>query len=145
MLLVASLPGISLYICFPENCASTSCRKLCNRYKPSEVTPVTAFILSELCLEAGLPPGVLNIVHGNGKTAGVAIITHPNIKAISFTGGTKTGAHIAKAAAPLFKKTVIELGGKNPNIIFADCDYEKMLETTVKSFSLTKVKYVMWE
>lgn len=101
--------------------------------KPSEVTPVTAFILSEICLKAGLPPGVLNIVHGNGKTAGEAIITHPNIKAISFTGGTKTGAHIAKTAGPLFKKLSLELGGKNPNIIFADCDYEKMLDTTVKS------------
>jgi len=101
--------------------------------KPSEITPMTAFLLGEICNEAGLPKGVLNIVHGLGTTAGQAIVEHPNIKAISFTGGTKTGAHIAKIAAPMFKKLSLELGGKNPNIIFADCDYEKMLETTVRS------------
>ena len=101
--------------------------------KPSEVTPYTAFLLVEICTKAGLPKGVLNIVHGLGTTAGQAIVEHPNIKAISFTGGTKTGAHIAKTAAPLFKKLSLELGGKNPNIIFADCDYKKMLSTTVKS------------
>lgn len=101
--------------------------------KPSEVTPYTAFLLAEICTKAGLPKGVLNIVHGMGSTTGQAIVEHPNIKAISFTGGTKTGAHIAKTAAPLFKKLSLELGGKNPNIIFADCDYKKMLSTTVKS------------
>ena len=101
--------------------------------KPSEVTPMTAFLLSEICNEAGLPKGVLNIVHGLGGTTGQAIIAHPDIKAISFTGGTSTGAHIAKTAAPMFKKLSLELGGKNPNIIFADCDYEDMLNTTVKS------------
>ena len=101
--------------------------------KPSEVTPYTAFLLAEICTKAGLPKGVLNIVHGMGTTTGQAIVEHPNIKAISFTGGTKTGAHIAKTAAPLFKKLSLELGGKNPNIIFADCDYKKMLSTTVKS------------
>ena len=101
--------------------------------KPSEVTPYTAFLLAEICTKAGLPKGVLNIVHGLGATTGQAIVEHPNIKAISFTGGTKTGAHIAKTAAPLFKKLSLELGGKNPNIIFADCDYKKMLSTTVKS------------
>ena len=101
--------------------------------KPSEVTPMTAFLLGEICTEAGLPKGVLNIVHGLGTTAGQAIVEHPNIKAISFTGGTKTGAHIAKVAAPMFKKLSLELGGKNPNIIFADCDYDKMLETTARS------------
>ena len=101
--------------------------------KPSEITPMTAFLLGEICLEAGLPKGVLNIVHGLGTTAGQAIIEHPDIKAISFTGGTATGAHIAKVAAPMFKKLSLELGGKNPNIIFADCDYQDMLETTVRS------------
>ena len=101
--------------------------------KPSEVTPYTASLLAEICTKAGLPKGVLNIVHGLGTTTGQAIVEHPNIKAISFTGGTKTGAHIAKTAAPLFKKLSLELGGKNPNIIFADCDYKKMLSTTVKS------------
>jgi aminomuconate-semialdehyde/2-hydroxymuconate-6-semialdehyde dehydrogenase len=101
--------------------------------KPSEVTPMTAFLLSEICIEAGLPPGVLNIVHGLGPTTGQAIVEHPKIKAISFTGGTTTGEHIARTAAPLFKKLSLELGGKNPNLIFADCDYDKMLDTTVRS------------
>ncbi len=101
--------------------------------KPSEVTPVTAFLLGELCSKAGLPDGVLNIIHGTGPAAGQAIVEHPNIKAISFTGGTKTGESIARTAAPMFKKLSLELGGKNPNIIFADCNYEKMLSVTIKS------------
>jgi len=101
--------------------------------KPSEVTPMTAFLLGDIFKEAGLPKGVLNIVHGLGTTTGQAIVEHPDIKAISFTGGTATGAHIAKVAAPMFKKLSLELGGKNPNIIFADCDYDDMLETTVRS------------
>ena len=101
--------------------------------KPSEVTPMTAYLLGEICNEAGLPKGVLNIVHGLGTTTGQAIIEHPDIKAISFTGGTATGAHIARVAAPMFKKLSLELGGKNPNIIFADCDYDDMLTTTVRS------------
>ncbi|OAB76235.1 aldehyde dehydrogenase [Cochleicola gelatinilyticus] len=101
--------------------------------KPSEVTPMTAYLLGEICTEAGLPKGVLNIVHGTGPSAGQAIVEHPNIKAISFTGGTKTGEHIARTAAPMFKKLSLELGGKNPNIIFADCNYQKMLEITVRS------------
>jgi aminomuconate-semialdehyde/2-hydroxymuconate-6-semialdehyde dehydrogenase len=101
--------------------------------KPSEVTPMTAFLLGEICTEAGLPNGVLNIVHGLGNSTGQAIVVHPKIKAISFTGGTKTGAYIARIAAPMFKKISLELGGKNPNIIFADCNYEEMLATTVRS------------
>ncbi len=101
--------------------------------KPSEVTPMTAYLLSKICIEAGLPPGVLNIVHGLGHTTGQAIVEHPKIKAISFTGGTATGEHIARTAAPMFKKLSLELGGKNPNLIFADCDYEKMLDTTLRS------------
>ena len=101
--------------------------------KPSEITPMTAYLLGNLLKEAGLPKGVLNIVHGLGATTGQAIVEHPDIKAISFTGGTETGAHIAKVAAPMFKKLSLELGGKNPNIIFADCDYDAMLETTVRS------------
>jgi len=101
--------------------------------KPSEVTPMTAYLLGEICNEAGLPKGVLNIVHGLGHTTGQAIVEHPHIKAISFTGGTTTGAHIARVAAPMFKKLSLELGGKNPNLIFADCDYDKMLAVTMKS------------
>ncbi len=101
--------------------------------KPSEITPMTAFLLSELCVEAGLPAGVLNIVHGLGHKVGAAIVAHPNVPAISFTGGTATGAAIAAEAAPKFKKLSLELGGKNPNIIFADCDFESMIETSIKS------------
>jgi aminomuconate-semialdehyde/2-hydroxymuconate-6-semialdehyde dehydrogenase len=101
--------------------------------KPSEITPMTAYLLSEVCMEAKLPDGVLNIIHGYGNKAGSAIVSHPKIKAVTFTGGTKTGAEIAKIAAPMFKKLSLELGGKNPNIIFADCNYDSMLETTIRS------------
>ncbi len=101
--------------------------------KPSEITPMTAYLLSELCIEAELPPGVLNIVHGTGPKVGAAIVAHKEVKAISFTGGTSTGEGIARTAAPMFKKLSLELGGKNPNIIFADCNYEEMLATTVRS------------
>jgi aminomuconate-semialdehyde/2-hydroxymuconate-6-semialdehyde dehydrogenase len=101
--------------------------------KPSEVTPYTAYLLSEVAQEIGLPPGVLNIIHGNGASAGDAIVKHPEIKAISFTGGTQTGAYISRTAGPMFKKLSLELGGKNPNLIFADCDFDEMLRTTVRS------------
>lgn len=101
--------------------------------KPSEITPMTAFLLSELCIEAGLPKGVLNIVHGLGPKVGQAIVEHIDIPLISFTGGTATGKRIAATAAPMFKKLSLELGGKNPNIIFADCDFEQALRTSVHS------------
>ena len=101
--------------------------------KPSEITPVTAFLLSRICMEAGLPAGVLNIVHGRGDTTGEAIVKHPQVKAISFTGSTRAGERIASIAAPMFKKLSLELGGKNPNIIFADCDWEKMMKTSIQS------------
>ncbi len=101
--------------------------------KPSEVTPYTAYLLGEICNAAGMPPGVFNIVHGLGPRAGEAIVRHPQIKAVSFTGSTRAGAEIARIAAPMFKKLSLELGGKNPNLIFADCDYDLMLETTIRS------------
>lgn len=101
--------------------------------KPSEFTPVTAAMLGEICTAAGLPNGVLNIVHGLGSSVGQAIVEHPSIKAISFTGGTATGKHIASVAGPMFKKVSLELGGKNPNIIFADADLDKAIKTTVNS------------
>jgi len=101
--------------------------------KPSEITPQTAYLLSEICIDAGLPPGVLNIVHGYGPKVGRAIVGHEQVKAVSFTGGTKTGRDIAKLAAPMFKKLSLELGGKNPNLIFADCNFSEMLQTTVRS------------
>jgi aminomuconate-semialdehyde/2-hydroxymuconate-6-semialdehyde dehydrogenase len=101
--------------------------------KPSEVTPYTAYLLGEVAKEAGLPDGVLNILHGMGHKVGDAIVKHPKIKAISFTGGTKTGEYIARIAAPMFKKLSLELGGKNANVIFADCDFDDMLSTTMRS------------
>ncbi|MBK7010486.1 MAG: aldehyde dehydrogenase [Saprospiraceae bacterium] len=101
--------------------------------KPSEVTPLTAFLLSEVCIEAGFPPGVLNIVHGLGPDVGDAISRHPEIKAISFTGSTRVGREIASIAAPQFKKLSLEMGGKNPIIIFDDCNYDKMLHTVLRS------------
>ena len=99
--------------------------------KPSEVTPMTAYLLTELCQEAGMPAGVLNILHGTGPSVGQAIVEHPRIKAISFTGGTKTGEHLARTAAPMFKKLSLELGGKNPNLVFADCDFDMAVKTSV--------------
>ena len=101
--------------------------------KPSEVTPMTAYLFSKICIEAGLPKGVLNIVHGQGQNTGAVLSAHKKVKAISFTGSTKVGAEIAMKAAPSFKKYSLEMGGKNPNIIFADCDYDKMLKTTIRS------------
>ena len=101
--------------------------------KPSEITPYTAYLLGKVAQEAGMPNGVLSILHGLGSSVGDAIVKHPKIKAISFTGGTKTGEYIAKTAAPMFKKLSLELGGKNPNIIFADCDFDEMLKTTLRS------------
>ncbi len=101
--------------------------------KPSEVTPMTAYLLSKICIEAGLPPGVLNIVHGYGAKVGSAITSHPDIKAISFTGSTRTGKEIARVAAPMFKKLSLEMGGKNPFIVFADADYDRALIMAVKA------------
>jgi len=101
--------------------------------KPSELTPMTAFLFSHLCIEAGLPPGVLNIVQGVGGKAGQAIVEHPHVTVISFTGGTVTGKKIAATAAPMFKKLSLELGGKNPNIIFADCDFDQTIKGSIRS------------
>jgi aminomuconate-semialdehyde/2-hydroxymuconate-6-semialdehyde dehydrogenase len=101
--------------------------------KPSELTPMTAYLLAELCQKAGLPSGVLNIVHGLGAKVGVAITEHPDIHAISFTGGTKTGADIARTAAPMFKKLSLELGGKNPNIVFDDCTISDAALTSARA------------
>lgn len=101
--------------------------------KPSELTPYTAFKFSELANEAGLPPGVLNVLHGLGPKVGQAMVDHQQVKAISFTGGTSTGRIISESCARSFKKVSLELGGKNPNIIFADCDFEEAISTTVKS------------
>ena len=101
--------------------------------KPSEVTPYTAYILSKICIESGLPKGVLNIVHGLGSKTGDPLTTHPDVPIVSFTGGTITGKHIATVTAPMFKKLSLELGGKNPNIIFADCNFDKAVSIAAKA------------
>ncbi|MFL6590165.1 MAG: aldehyde dehydrogenase [Chthoniobacterales bacterium] len=101
--------------------------------KPSELTPMTAFLLGEICTEAGLPNGVLNVVQGTGPNVGAPITAHPKVGTISFTGGTVTGRKVAEAAAPVFKKVSLELGGKNPNIIFADADLDAAIAGSVRS------------
>jgi aminomuconate-semialdehyde/2-hydroxymuconate-6-semialdehyde dehydrogenase len=101
--------------------------------KPSELTPMTAYLLCDLAKEAGLPNGVLNVIHGTGPNVGAAITAHPKINTISFTGGTVTGKKVAEACAPLFKKVSLELGGKNPNIIFADADLDAAIAGSVRS------------
>jgi aminomuconate-semialdehyde/2-hydroxymuconate-6-semialdehyde dehydrogenase len=101
--------------------------------KPSELTPLTADKLAQLAVEAGIPPGVINIIHGYGAKAGAAITGHPQVPVISFTGGTETGAKVAMSAAPHFKKVSLELGGKNPNVVFADADMEQAIATSIQS------------
>ncbi|MGE0431695.1 MAG: aldehyde dehydrogenase [Planctomycetota bacterium] len=101
--------------------------------KPSEVTPLSAWMMSELINEAGFPPGVFNIVHGHGARAGAAITAHPGVPTITFTGGTATGAEIQRVAGPMFKKISLELGGKNPTVIFADCDLDRTLRETKRA------------
>jgi aminomuconate-semialdehyde/2-hydroxymuconate-6-semialdehyde dehydrogenase len=101
--------------------------------KPSELTPLTADRLAALVAEAGIPPGVVNIVHGTGAGAGRALTSHPKVPLISFTGGTKTGADVMAHAGPLFKKVSLELGGKNPNVVFADADLEQAVATSIQS------------
>jgi len=101
--------------------------------KPSEVTPMTATMLGELASEIGFPKGVLNIVHGLGPNVGEPLVTHPEIKAISFTGSTAIGRRIAGLAAPLLKKVSLELGGKNPTLVFADSDWRANIDTLVRS------------
>ncbi len=101
--------------------------------KPSEVTPLTAAMLGELTGELGWPPGVLNIVHGRGAVTGAALVAHPQIKAISFTGSTRVGAAIAADAAPRFRKLSLELGGKNATIVFADADFDAAVDGAVRA------------
>lgn len=101
--------------------------------KPSELTPVTAHMLASLLNEAGLPPGVVNIIHGTGAKAGAPLVAHPRVPAISFTGGTATGAAISRVAAPMFKKLSLELGGKNPTIIFDDVNLDEITPQIVRA------------
>lgn len=101
--------------------------------KPSEITPMTAFLFSKLCIEANFPAGVLNVLHGYGPQVGAGLVDHKDISAVSFTGGTQTGAAIARIAAPQFKKLSLELGGKNATLIFADCDFEHTVNEAVRA------------
>jgi aminomuconate-semialdehyde/2-hydroxymuconate-6-semialdehyde dehydrogenase len=101
--------------------------------KPSEVTPATAAMLGELAADIGFPKGVLNIVHGLGPDVGEPLVAHPRVKAISFTGSTAVGRRIAGVAGPLLKKVSLELGGKNPTLVFADSDWRVALDTIVRS------------
>lgn len=101
--------------------------------KPSEITPMTAHWLGQICIDAGLPPGVLNIVQGSGSRAGAALVAHPRVPTISFTGGTATGRAIATSVAPMFKKLSLEMGGKNPTLVFADADIELALDTSLQA------------
>lgn len=106
--------------------------------KPSEFTSHTAAKLCEYIQEIGFPKGVINMVFGRGPTAGDALVRHPEVPIISFTGGTATGQKIIEASAPHFKKVSLELGGKNPNVIFADCDFEQTVKTTLRSSFLNQ-------
>ncbi len=101
--------------------------------KPSELTPLTASVLAEIATEAGVPDGVFNLVHGLGPEAGQALVEHPEVRGISFTGGTATGASVATTAAPHFKKVSLGLGGKNANLVFADCDFERAVGGSVRA------------
>lgn len=101
--------------------------------KPSEITPMTAYLFSKLCIEAGLPAGVLNILHGTGQSIGAPLTTHPKIKAVSFTGGSNTGTTIKQATATQHKKLSLELGGKNPTLVFADCDFDRTVKEVARS------------
>src|SRR5437588_284112 len=100
--------------------------------KPSELTPQTAWMLTAMAKEVGFPPGVLNVVHGLGHKVGAALVAHPKVTTISFTGGTVTGAEVARTAAPMFKKVALELGGKNPNLVFADADLDEAVPMSLR-------------
>ena len=106
--------------------------------KPSEITPYTAYLFSKICIKSGIPPGVINIVHGLGASVGEEIVKNKDVPIITFTGGTKTGRRIASIAAKNFKKLSLELGGKNPNIVFSDTDIKKAVEWAIKSSFLNQ-------
>ncbi|QOJ14596.1 MAG: aldehyde dehydrogenase [Planctomycetia bacterium] len=101
--------------------------------KPSEIAPMTAHLLADVCRQTGLPPGVLNVVHGLGPKVGGPIASDPRLGTISFTGGTVTGRSIALAAAPHFKKLALEMGGKNATVVFADADFEQAVSESVRA------------
>ena len=106
--------------------------------KPSEITPMTAYLFSQIINEVGLPPGVVNIVHGLGDPVGKSLVSHPGVPLISFTGGTETGREVQTLAAPLCKKVGLELGGKNASLIFKDANLKKAIPGTVRSSFLNQ-------
>jgi aminomuconate-semialdehyde/2-hydroxymuconate-6-semialdehyde dehydrogenase len=124
--------NLPLYLLSWKIAPALACGNTCVA-KPSELTPLTAQRLAELSLDAGIPPGVINIVHGYGAKAGAALCEHPDVPLISFTGGTVTGARVAAMAAPKFKKLSLELGGKNPNLVFAEADLDDAVATSIRS------------
>ncbi|MDX2272254.1 MAG: aldehyde dehydrogenase family protein [Cyanobacteriota bacterium] len=101
--------------------------------KPASLTPLTALRLGELALQAGIPPGVLNVVPGSGGTAGEALVRHPLVRKISFTGSTQMGSHVMGVAAADIKRVTLELGGKSANLIFADANLEKAVPAAMNS------------
>jgi aldehyde dehydrogenase (NAD+) len=100
--------------------------------KPSELTPMSALLYAEILEEAGLPKGVFNLVNGDGPTVGAAISSHPDVAMVSFTGSTRAGVEISKAAASTVKRVTLELGGKSPNILLDDCDFEEAVKRGVR-------------
>lgn len=106
--------------------------------KPSEMTPTTATMLAALMSEVGLPDGVFNVVHGLGPEAGAPLVRHPDVSAVSFTGGTATGRIVARDAAPMFKKLSLELGGKNASIVFDDCDFDRTVDGVLRAAFLNQ-------
>src|SRR5437773_10844299 len=102
----------------------------CVVLKPASLSPLTALKLGELAHAAGLPPGVLQVLPGNGSAIGEAIVTHPLVRKISFTGSTEIGRRMMELAARDLKRVSLELGGKSPNIVFADADWQKAAETS---------------
>ena len=111
--------------------------------KPSEISPMTAYLFSELCAAAGLPAGVLNVVHGAGPTVGPTLVTHPEIAGVSFTGSTAAGAELSKLAAPRFKRLSLEMGGKNATVVFADADYAGALDAALKAAFLNQGQFCL--
>mmetsp|Transcript_11267 Transcript_11267/g.21432 ORF Transcript_11267/g.21432 Transcript_11267/m.21432 type:complete len:492 (-) Transcript_11267:51-1526(-) len=106
--------------------------------KPSEFTPMTADLLADVFQQVGAPPGIFNIVHGFGATAGAALVGHPDVKLVSFTGGTATGKLVGSLAAQTFKKVSLELGGKNASVVFSDCDFDLAVKTLVRGAFLNQ-------
>ena len=106
--------------------------------KPAALTPLTALSLAELLTEAGLPPGVLNVVPGAGSVTGKALVEHVDVDMVAFTGSTTVGREVAAAAGAGLKRAVLELGGKSPNIVFGDADLDQVVGASLFSFAVNQ-------